>query len=209
MNTSFYGGQTFDKCWIYWEKDTGVKHYALWWNYDRYPSDTIQHYFDKNYIIKFIEKINDRWFLVMTESNESPAQKTRSIMKATFTEDVKTYLDDGFSIQNITSWDTEQYLVLLTKDPNSEGYSWAFRSNYDDFKTWYENQANSYNYMYCFKQVDNLYFGFMTNKKSVKNWAIDAYQESDNGGVINYMSSGYRVENVNFDGNIRFTLVRY
>ncbi len=195
--------------WIYWQKDSEANLYYMYWNYDTYPGDDIQKFFDKGYNIKYAEQINNKWFIVMLKYPTSWAQKTRAINKATFHDDIKPYLDDGFSIQNITDWSSTQYWVLLTKDATTH-YSWAIKPTYDDFKTWYTQQTNDgYNYMYCFKHVQNGYFGFMSTKAGVTNWSIRSLTDSNKDDLINFMNSGYRIENITCDDYIKFTFAKY
>lgn len=201
--------------WVYCEKNSAdYNGYSIIWNYDEYPKKEIDQHFKDGYNIDFIEKINSKWFVVFVKYKKSFDQITQLIdkddftnMKGDYLKKLKPNLEDNYSIQNIISFDSNSYLVFLTKMDDIAGYSWAFKTSYKDFKNWYiQEQADGYNYLYCHKYIDKEHFGFMQKQAGIKSWAVSNFDGTNISEVIGYLNKGYFIDNIVVDDYIRFTV---
>lgn len=203
--------------WIYWEKKSDLQSYSIYWNYIEYPTDVIKEYFKKGFNIEFLEKINGRWYMVLLKYPSQFPQATVPISKSEFysksgkyTSEIKDYLERGYSIQNMID-DGDNFLVLFTKTNSNDHYSYAYRRNYEDFKKWYtEQEKDGYNYMYCFKHIDDYFFGFMEVQTNVTNWTVLGFDGTDLSTIRSRLNDGYQIDNISQDNNyIRFTMCKY
>ncbi|MGF7082953.1 M48 family metalloprotease [Mucilaginibacter sp. UYCu711] len=195
-----------DKYWIYWKKDEDVQNYRLYWNYDKYPDDT-QTYFDQGYNIEFMEKVNDKWFLVMFKRATQLPQYTRILPKQNLQANLNPYLEKGYAVQNIINYDFNNYMFLLTKKDNYSLAAWTLSPTYADFEKWYKQKNNEgHTYMYCMKYINNLFFSFMTNMPEVSSWSVTVFNGSDASNLTAMLNQGYKIDNITCDEWMRFTL---
>jgi hypothetical protein len=207
-----------DSYWLFWQKNSLVSGYSMLWNYPNYPSSLVEEKRNEGYNIEFVEKLNNKWFVVLLKYTTQFGQRIEVIRKSEFNEASQSYKDkiqsnlsDGYSLQNIVDYDLENYLVLLTRlDGAAKNYySWTFRPNYDDFKNWYSTRGSDYNYMYCRKFINGSHFGFMLNSDKIADWKILAFDGTDINPIAESLKDGYSVDNITGDQDyIRFTLVK-
>ncbi|WP_293307580.1 hypothetical protein [Pedobacter sp. UBA5917] len=210
-----------NKYWIYWKKDDNVTNYQVFWNYNNYESSTIKKYFDLGYNVNFIEKVNNKWFVVFCKfsTGQYPQSlcvlnKSDFVNKTTaYKTNVEEYLNKGYVIKNIIPYNISgDLLFILDKKLNEENkWTWAFRDDYNGITNWIKDQSNDgYNYLYTYKVVNSQFFGFMTKTKSINHWTVVPFMGSDVSIITDLITKGYQIGNLTMDNtNFWFTMARF
>jgi hypothetical protein len=194
----FYSNNSY---WVVYKKSSNYSNYRVYWDNTDFPKAEIDKGFTDGYNIESLEKINGKWSLVMLKHKTSFAQMTRSISKTElFSDKVKQWMKDGYSIQNLIDYTDDQYTLLLTKLSNTTTYTWATRGTYSEFETWLSEQQSgnkSYNFLYTLKYVNNRFFAFMCKKTNVRTWSVVFSTGKDFKEVLSKrLLDGYVIENV-------------
>ncbi|MFT3910532.1 MAG: hypothetical protein QM737_13990 [Ferruginibacter sp.] len=202
--------------WIYWKKTpSNVERYKIMWNYDEFPLQIIQEYFDKKYNIVFLEKMNNKWFVVMLKYENQFSQKTLELTKSEFKNkygaywDLEKKLNDSYSIQNIVEKDPYTFTFLL-KLSSGTGWSWGIFNTYDQFSDWVDKKSNNgLNYLSFFKYIDGKYYSFMRDRESIKTTAVISFDGNDVSEILDRLNNGYSIDNIVVDNSyIRFTVIK-
>jgi hypothetical protein len=198
-----------NKYWIYWDTVPNTSGFMVRWNYDEYPTADIQSYFNQGYHIKFIEKMNQKWFVVMIKDNVSFDQQIRTLNINNIANEISGYCNQGYLVQNIIQNNSSTYSVLFSKQYSVNAYSFAFRNTFNELRTWYQQQdANGYNYMYLLKDIGPVWFSFMARKPGATSWSVRSFNGSDVSSLNALLHQGYAIDNVTCNNSIYFTLSR-
>lgn len=201
--------------WVYWSFMPNVVNFTMFWSQSSYPDEKIKNYMAKDYNIEFIEKIDGKWFVVMLKYKSKFSQTIFSIKKTDLRNHQGTYqeyeslINAGYAIQNIISYDDNSYFLLLTGQDVSKK-KFAFFSQAASLQTWLNNNSDL-NHLYCYKYVDDKYFGFLQNTPDLEDWQIEFFDGSKTGfqKILDKINEGYSVENIVMDPQITFILVKF
>ncbi|NOT52371.1 MAG: hypothetical protein HOP10_13965 [Chitinophagaceae bacterium] len=198
-----------DKFYSVWKKINNVSDYDFFFGYKSFPSDKIQKDMDNGYNIEFMEKIDDRWFVILLKHQNSFSQRTLYFKKDDFLDSLEAFLNRStrdYSVQNIVD-DGDSYHVLLTVLTDNDEPAFGFFNDADNFNKWYrENRENS-NYLYCWKYVDGHFFAFIMNHSDVDTWSIRSFDGTDMSEIIEKIQDGFIIDNITVDvKKVRVTL---
>jgi hypothetical protein len=200
---------------IYWSYMEDVVNYTMFWNQSTYPDEKIKKYLEKDFNIEFIEKIDGKWFVVMLKYKEQFRQTLYYIKKTDLQrkqgdyQEYVNFINTGYAIQNIISYDDDNYVLLLTGQPVSRKKC-AFFNLFDSFQTWL-NSNTDLNHLYCYKYIDGKYFGFLQDTPGLTSWQIEFFNGSRTGfqTILQRINNGYAVENIVMEPQVTFVLVKY
>lgn len=199
--------------WIYWQTMSSVvDSYSVFWNQSEYPEAKINSYLNKKYNIEFIEKINGKWFVVMLKYKKDFDQTVLFVKKSdlrNYKGDYEEWQNSGYCIQNVISYNVDYYFLLLTPVRGLTKSSYGFFDNFSSLQTWI-NENEGLNYLYCYKVVDNQYFGFLLTSPDIEDWTVNFFDgtKSEFKKILDKINDGYSVENIVVDSQITFILTK-